>query len=100
MLRLPSDNLANLRKDYPDAILVVIGTESLQPYLSCSVRLIRCEAAIFSRLVSDISSILKFQGEDHRLQLARPGDAFGVFENELRASDTLTFSPDLRSVEV
>lgn len=90
---------ASALRDYPEMILAVIGAESLSPYLSCPVRLIQCNAVIFGRLISDISSILRFEGEDHQLQLARPGYAFGDLEDELLASDTLTFSPGLLSVE-
>lgn len=90
---------AKVLKDYPGFILAVIGAESLRPYLSCPVRLIQCDAVIFGRFISDISSILRFEGENHQLQLARPGFAFGDVEDELRASDALTFSPELLSLE-
>src|SRR5687768_4762640 len=83
---------------HPDSILVVAGADSQVPYLSCPVRLIRCDPPTFRRLIDDLSSI-EHGGEPCRLELAAPGTVFGEFDYELEASDSLTLSPYLSRID-
>lgn len=76
-----------------DSILVASGEESALPYVSGPVRLIRCDALTFGRLMRDLSSLARWEGEAHRLELVNAGLVFGDFGYEIRTSDSLTFSP-------
>lgn len=86
-------------REHPDAIVVVIGMEGLVPYLSCPVRLIRCDVPTFRCLLNDLSALARWDGESHRLELAAPGASYDWdFESGFRVSDSVMFSPQFQPV--